>query len=180
MKIALVYYSRTGNTESVVNVLRKALTELGFQADVYRVRPVKEYSKPLHVNPRLLRDTIIRKGTDIYYEPEEPKLMGYDVVIAASPVWCFTLAPPIQEFLKRHRSEKPLIIVTTSMLEVNSEKVEEIVRELYGSKPLTSLNIKVSALRDIEKLKQCIDRVVKFIAEMKGKSVHAGTGRLTE
>ncbi|MEM0250320.1 MAG: hypothetical protein QXG15_05990 [Desulfurococcaceae archaeon] len=60
MKVALVYYSKTGNTELVVHVLRKALGERGLQVDVYRVRPVEEYSRPLHVNLKLLYDTIMR------------------------------------------------------------------------------------------------------------------------
>ncbi|MEM0000342.1 MAG: hypothetical protein QXJ84_03425 [Desulfurococcaceae archaeon] len=172
MKVALVYYSKTGNTELVVHVLRKALGERGLQVDVYRVRPVEEYSRPLHVNLKLLYDTIMRKGTDVLYEPERPRLEDYDVVIVASPVWYFTLAPPIQEFLKGCGSRRPLIVVTTSVLGVSPERIGEVVRELYGFKPLMSLNIRIPVLRDAEKLKEHVNYVVELLIEMKGKPVN--------
>ncbi|MBS7605343.1 flavodoxin family protein [Candidatus Bathyarchaeota archaeon] len=57
MRVAMVYYSRTGYTERLVNELKLDLANKGFVVDVFRVIPIREYSKPLHINPRLIYDT---------------------------------------------------------------------------------------------------------------------------
>lgn len=161
MKITIVYYSRTGYTERVVNELRQALVNEGFTIDVYKVLPVKEYSKPLHVNPRLIYDTLVRRGTSIRFGPTEPKLESYDYIIAASPIWIGTLSSPIQEFLKKYTATKPLIVITTSFQSVKPTRIASIVEKLCRAKPLLCINIRDLVIRDSAKLKEAIQDVVK-------------------
>lgn len=164
MKVAAVYYSRTGNTELVVKALRQRLLESGSVVDAYRVLPVTEYARPLHLNPRLLYDTLVRGGTDIRLEPNEPRLDDYDVVVVASPIWCYTLAPPVQEFLKRYRTSiKRLVVVATSTMGVGCTRVEGTVKKLCGLRPVLCVSITVATVRDSSRLRHVAQRLVNSI-----------------
>lgn len=167
-RLVVVYYSRTGITERVVESLAKSLAGLGILVEVYRVLPVEEYSRPLHLNPRLVHDTLVRRGTDIRFEPREPRLEDCDVVVAASPVWYNTLAPPVQEFLRRLRGKGTrLAVITTSILEVDSSRIGRVVKELCGLEPALHVNVKSAGARDptdLERLSSEISRKIKDLA----------------
>lgn len=161
MRVCIVYYSRTGNTEYIVEVLRRALIDSSISVDVYRAIPVKEYSRPLHLNPRVLFDTLVRKGTEIKFISREPLIEQCSIVVAASPIWMGTLAPPMQEFLKKYIvSIKHLIIITTSAVAINSRRIEERVEKLYSLKPILCLNIHSSVLKDKAKIDSVISTVI--------------------
>ncbi len=160
MRIAIVYYSRTGYTDRVVGELGLCLKSEGFTVDVYRTFPIREYSKPLHLNPRLIYDTLIRGGTDIMFEPSEPRLSIYSVIILASPIWIGTLSPPIQEFLKKHAVMRS-VIVTTSIRSVNVKKIEKMIERLCGAKPILCVNIRDATIKDPANLKELIKDITK-------------------
>ncbi|WFO75964.1 flavodoxin family protein [Desulfurococcaceae archaeon MEX13E-LK6-19] len=167
MKIALVYYSRTRNTEHVARVLTETLSSRGVLVDLYVVRPLREYGRPLHLNPRLLYDTLVRKGTSIKIEPCEFRAEKYDVVVVASPIWCDTLAAPVQEFLRRHITvEKPLVVVTTSLLQTSYSRIERVVEKITGRKPVFHINIPVAMVKDENKLKQVVQEITERITRI--------------
>lgn len=59
MKVAVVYYSKTGRTRQVALYIGEKLGELGVQADAYEDRQIREYLRRfLHLNPRLIYDTL--------------------------------------------------------------------------------------------------------------------------
>ena len=91
MGTAVVYYSRTGNSEYVANEISK---ELG--CDLIRIDPVKKY--------RFLN------GGRAALASEEPELMPYefdaekyDRIVLGLPVWASCITPPIRSFLVRNR-----------------------------------------------------------------------------
>lgn len=160
-KICIVYYSRTGNTEYIVGIIRRALNDAGIEVDTYRVRPVREYSKPLHLNPRVLFDTLMRGGTTTMFDPGEPAIEQCSAVIAASPIWMGTLAPPVQEFLRRYTaSVRHLIVVTTSVLAASCSKIERRVEKLRGAEPALCVNIDGSMIRDRTKVDSILSSVI--------------------
>lgn len=164
MKIAIVFYSRSGFTEHVANALRDILVNTGFIVDTYRVLPLAEYMKPLHFNLRLIHDTLVRKGTSIRFDPVEPDLLKYDLVIVASPIWCNTLASPIQEFLKRYNADKPIVLITTSGLNIDySKTARKTAYELAKVDPIYSVNIPVKTIRDQAELRRVIEEIAKHI-----------------
>lgn len=168
VKVVAVYYSRTGITALVVESLKSALRSVNIDTDVYRVLPAEEYSRPLHLNLRLAYETLVKRGADIKFEPEKPKIENYRAVVVASPIWFGTLAPPVQEFLKNHYTAlKPLVVVTTSTLTSNCSKIEEVVEELCGAKPVFCININAAKVKDGANLKQAINEVAKVIESLK-------------
>lgn len=164
MRLAIVYYSKTGNTLKIVNTLREALMSMNISVDVYKVLPLNEYSKPLHLNPRILYDIFIRRGTRIKIEPRLLDINKYEYVIVASPIWFNTLSPPIQEFLKRYKLEEKVMVIVTSVLDINCLKIERVFKELCSNKPIFCINITTKIIRDEQKLRQYIYVVVKRIS----------------
>lgn len=170
MSVAIVYYSRSGFTERVVNVLRGSLINSNLSVDVFRVTPVVEYARPLHLNPRTLYDTLVRRGTDVRFEPGEPDLLKYNLLVLASPIWYSTLASPAQEFLrliKRYNIAKPIMTITTSGLDVDySGTARKVMRELAGVEPVYSVNISIATIRNYTKLSKVIEEIMKHVINM--------------
>ena len=160
MKTAIVYYSRTGNTELLVKLLFNALSKQGVAVGIFKVKPLKEYSPPLHLNPRLLLDTLVRKGTSVTLEPAGFNPLNYSVIVFASPIWFSNLSPPIQQILRDCAGKlKNYIILTTSRLKTKrdalSRKTESILRE----KPILCLNTTVEELRNEAILKNTVQNL---------------------
>lgn len=164
-----MYYSKTGYTEHVVNELKQVFTDESFTVDVYRVLPMREYSKPLHVNFRLIYDTIVRRGTSIKFEPSEPKLNNYDFIVVASPIWIGTLSSPIQEFLRKHAIMRPVVAITTSIRSLKTAAIERIVEKLCGAKPILCINVRDAIIRSPTELKEVIKGVVKELKAIAGR-----------
>ena len=164
MKTTIVYYSRTGNTELLVKLLVATLTNQNVAVDVFKVKPLREYSPPLHLNPRLILDTLVRKGTSVILEPAGFNPLNYSVVVFASPIWIGNLSPPIQQVLRDCAGKlKNYIILTTSGLktkcDVLSRKTESILRE----KPILCSNITVEELRNEAVLKNTVQNLASRV-----------------
>ncbi|MEM4487914.1 MAG: hypothetical protein QXK88_03805 [Desulfurococcaceae archaeon] len=159
--IATIHYSRTGNTRKVAGVTADELSSHYLLVDEFRVDPINEYKRPLHANPSLIYDTIVRRGTEIKLKPTPFDSEKYSALVVLSPIWYNTLTPPIQEFLRKYRSNKPLAVVTTSSLPVNSERIKLIVAKNYGLTPIYHLNVQVKTIREENKLRKEIKVLVE-------------------
>ena len=167
MKVALVYYSRTGNTEAVVRLLRNALKDCGAEVEEFRIKASREYSPPLHLNPRLVIDTLIKKGTDISLEPAGFDPSKYDVVVVASPIWIGTLSSPVQQFLRSHAGGlKKYVVLTTSGLRVRCGAISKKAENISGVKPLSCFNVTVSEIRRGAKLRDLVQEIAGKIKEL--------------
>ena len=92
-KSLIVYYSLSGLTKKVVDVL-KNFTD----ADIYEIELEKPYSK-------LTAYTIGLVHCKTDYEPaikNEIDLSNYDKIFIGGPAWYFTYAPPIHSFIKKY------------------------------------------------------------------------------
>ena len=97
MKTAVIFYSLSGNTAYVADILKEKL-----DADLFRIRPRDEYPKK-----GLKKFYFAGKSAVMAEEPElidDPiDLSGYDQLILGTPVWAGTFAPPLRTFLKLNR-----------------------------------------------------------------------------
>ena len=98
MKALIAFYSKTGNTETVSNAIKKAL-ESNYEVDVLKIEMVKEYSSSLlHINPRVLLDVALSRRPGI-----RPlgNLGSYDLICVGTPNWYGRTAPPVRTFLEK-------------------------------------------------------------------------------
>lgn len=95
IKILIVYYSLTGNTQFIAETLRDSI-----EADVLELKPIKE----------LKADSGTRFMWGGYQSTmkKKPKLMDfdinpleYDLIILGTPVWAWTFSPPMRSFLSK-------------------------------------------------------------------------------
>lgn len=90
-KVLVVYYSCQGSTRRAAEALKEALG-----ADLREIAPVKKYSVASAYTLGIVQ--CLSKA-----EPElEEKIdvSGYDIIFVGSPVWAFTVSPPVRSFLK--------------------------------------------------------------------------------
>jgi len=128
-RILLAFYSRTGVTRALAAEVAESLRGLGADVDVREIRVRREYSKPLHLNPRLIFDTFLGRADIIVdFDP-----CAYDAYILASPIWAGRPAAPVAAFLKTLLGKcegKPAACFTTSIMSADySVKLARLAEE---------------------------------------------------
>lgn len=95
-KKAIVYYSYGNNTKKIVDEILKTVN-----ADVYEIKPVTPYPEDYQT---LVDQEENKQGTNEIIEITDSniKLKEYDVIILGTPVWWYTMAPPIRSFLDKN------------------------------------------------------------------------------
>ena len=96
MKTAIVYYSMSGNTKTVADMIAPMLS-----AELIEIKPVKEY-------PNKGFRKFIWGGKSAVMG-DKPKLQpyafddSYDRIIFGTPVWASSFTPPIRSFVEENR-----------------------------------------------------------------------------
>ena len=93
---AIVYYSYSNNTKKIVDEIIKTV-----KADVYEIKPVIPYPDDYEL---LIEQEEHKQGKEEVVEIEDLKinLKDYEIIILGTPVWWYTMAPPVRSFLKNN------------------------------------------------------------------------------
>jgi len=94
VKTLIVYYSFTGNTESIAKQI-SALTK----GDLYRINTQEEFKSSPGFYAKVKKQI-----SDKNYPPlkgEMPDISGYDTVFVGGPVWWYTMATPLFTYLEQ-------------------------------------------------------------------------------
>jgi flavodoxin len=122
MKVLVTYYSRTGTTKQVGELIAKAM-----DAESDEIVDVKERLGPVNYM-RAARDAKGLKPTKIKYtkNPDD-----YDVIIFGTPIWWKNIPPATRTFLTSHNLKgKKVVFFITSQSEEDREIVLSQLREL--------------------------------------------------
>jgi len=95
MKKLIVYYSRTGTTKKVAEIL-----SVKMQADLVEVIDMQDRSG-LSGYVRSGYEAVMKKSVPI--KPLGRDLSSYDLIIVGTPVWAGTMSTPIRTFLQENR-----------------------------------------------------------------------------
>lgn len=94
-KILIVYYSLTGNTKYIAEIIQEVTN-----ADILPIKPIKE------LNPKGAMKFIwggaqatMKKKPKL--EPFEIDPDDYNILFLGTPVWAWTFSPPIRSFLSK-------------------------------------------------------------------------------
>lgn len=96
MKILVVYYSWSGNTEIVANQI-KEITD----ADIFEIELVEPFSTDYSTVAQEYREDN-RTGTIRKLKKTVEDLSSYDVIFVGTPIWGGTRALPMKSFLHEH------------------------------------------------------------------------------
>lgn len=134
MKMLVVYYSLTGNTDVVAQALVK---ELG--ADIRRVEDVEKPSANWWF--MITGGFAAMRGAESAIKPIDTSLQEYDRVFVGSPVWAGSPSTPINTFIaKADFTGKEVILFMTmgghdasGALKKMSERIEKRGGKIVGS-----------------------------------------------
>ena len=155
-KILIAYYSKTGNTEILANVIR------GFVGgDLFRIEPVNKYPESYQETLKISKIEI-----DNHQKPQITKSVEmidkYNVIFVGTPNWYSTMAPPVATFLSQHNlSQKKVIPFATHggggeahcLLDIGKMSTNADVLSglaIYGSQAKTSIETIRVWLRNLQ------------------------------
>jgi flavodoxin len=110
-KTLIVYYSRTGKSKIVSDVIKN-----NFCADILEIRDLKDRAGTWGFMCAAF-DNMFDRYTEI--EPKQPDLSGYSLIILVSPIWNWKMSTPIRTFLKDNiLKDKKLVVFTTANIDI--------------------------------------------------------------
>ena len=154
--IAVVYYSRTGNTQTVAQELARRLS-----ADVYAIQDVHS-RRGVFGFLRAVFDALHQREVRIV--APEITFARYRAVVIATPVWASNVSAPLRTWLKRHAASLPDVAFVCTYGGSGAQGVLKDLADLAGKAPVAEL-----ALRDAEiRLGKCgakLDDFGKAVAD---------------
>ena len=140
--ILIAYYSHSGNTEELAELIR---TETG--GALFEIKPAVPYPSAYQAVVGQAKEEI-RAG----FRPEigEPADVGpYDVVFVGSPNWWSTVAPPVASFLERCDLTGKTVVPFMTHEGSRMGRSEEDIRKLCaGATLLGGLPLRGGAVKD--------------------------------
>jgi flavodoxin len=100
MKVAIIFYSFSGNTKRLAIYLQDKLKAKNITTDLIDLRPKMEERSFL----RQCKQAFFKKRVELI--GAEYDLSQYDYLVFASPVWAFTFAPALRSYLDNVKSLK--------------------------------------------------------------------------
>jgi flavodoxin len=104
MKTLVSFYSRSGSTRRVAEVISKNLN-----ADIDEIKDLKDRTRRIIGWLVSGRDAMTKKLTKIKYSKNPSK---YDLVIIGTPVWAWTVTPAIRTYLSENKFKKVAFFCT--------------------------------------------------------------------
>src|ERR1041385_4208303 len=125
MKTAIIYYSYSGNNESLAKELR-----LRFGSDIIKIQEQKK-----RTGFTIMLDLAFGRDTKVL----KPKIFlgDYDTVIFISPIWDAKIATPLKSFIKMEREHirNYAFITLCGGREGQRQKITQQLEQLVGKKP---------------------------------------------
>jgi len=133
-KTLVVYYSRTGTTRKVAQLIASTM-----ECDIEEVRDARNRRGPIGF---LLggKDAFRKKLTTIEAVERDPA--DYGLVIVGTPVWASTMTPAIRTYITRYRERFPDVAFFLTTGGSGIKSTFDDMRELCGREPRAVLGLK--------------------------------------
>lgn len=148
MKTLIVYYSRTGNTKKIAEILAKKL-----KADTEEIIDLKNRKGPINFI-RSGKEAMSEKPAAIKDPKKDPS--KYDLIIIGTPVWASNVSTPIRTYVKNNTFKKVAFFCTTGGRGIDKcfKKLEEICK-----KPIASLGLTANNLDNTKKINDFVKKL---------------------
>lgn len=90
MKILIAYYSKTGSTEKVAEMLKQEFEEKGHKAELARIVPVHELKAYQYK----------KNGKELALKNAVTDVKKFDLILVGTPVWNFCPTPMALSYLR--------------------------------------------------------------------------------
>lgn len=156
MKKAIVYYSYSGNTKNIVDMIKEKVS-----ADVFEIKPKTPYSTDYDEVVDLGQDEV-NSNTLREIEDININLDSYDTIILATPVWWYTYAPVVHTFLEKYDlKDKTIMPIVTNggwlghtiddIKKYCSNVTNELVLKFDGNKLVTDNSVINKFIEEVNK-----------------------------
>jgi hypothetical protein len=160
--VAIVYYTRTGNTQLVAHELAQRIS-----ADLFPIQDARSRRGVLGFL-RSLWEVLRQREAQIV--APDVALGRYRVVVVATPVWASNVSSPVSTWLKRSAAALPDVAFVCTYGGSGAESVLKGLANLAGKVPVAQLALRETEIRRAtcgEKL----DEFGKIIAVAAGMSL---------
>lgn len=131
MKILTVFYSRTGTTKSVAELISN-----GLKSDKEEIIDMADRSGVMGWL-KGGRDAKQKKLTKIKPIQKDPS--KYDLIVIGTPIWAWDLVPAVRTYLTDNKSKIKKIAVFCTEGSSGHETAFKTVEEITGKKPIKTL-----------------------------------------
>lgn len=159
-KKLIVFHTYTGHTKYIAEMVK-----LKLNCDILEIKPKKPYSKKYDIvvdeyqNNESIKETPEIEKIDI-------NLDKYDEIIVGSPVWWYTITPPIRTFLKENDLSGKTIIPFATNAEWLGRTFKEIKSLCLNSNIEKEMNIVFTedyTVNDLVTKEEEIDKWIKSL-----------------
>jgi flavodoxin len=154
MKTLVIYYSRTGITKQIGDIIAKKLG-----ADVEEIKDTVDRSG---AKGYLLsgRDAMKKKLTRL--EPLAKNPSDYDLAIIGTPVWCWNMSVPVRTYVSENKDKFSKVAYFCTMGGAGDQKTFSGTEEIIGKKPISTLTLTTKEVVKNEFSK----KIEKFLSEI--------------
>lgn len=159
MKTLVIFYSRTGITKKVADVIaRKTGAELEELRDTQDRSGIKGYVISG-------RDATLRRQTRLEKIGHDPS--DYDLVMIGTPIWSWNMSVPVRTYLSEHKDSFNEIAFFCTMGSSGDKRAFSEMGEIVGKNPLGTVSLKTV---DVVKnnFEHKLDEFVKAISDRSG------------
>ncbi len=162
MKIAIIYYSFSGNTKKACEFLADKLLESKIEAKLIELK-LKVEEKSFLGRCKAARDK---------YAPElltsDFDLKAVDFVVFASPVWAFSFAPALRSYIQKCagvENKKTAIFLTCGSAITSGRALSELRDSAVfkGANVVFNVYIKGSDVEDRKYLEKSFERLIALV-----------------
>ena len=153
MKVAVIYFSLTGNTQKVADEIMNVLTEKGITFSRIPLKAVKRCFLVNFLKALFRGREEIEEGWD---------LSGFDFIFLGSPVWAFSPHPSVNTFLEKStglEGKKGTVFVTYGG-GLGKERTLRMMKEQLirkGMKEVSSFSISERIIKRDKNLKKKVE-----------------------
>jgi len=155
MNSLVVYYSRTGKTKKVGNLISEKLS-----CDMEEIFDTKKRSGILGFI-KAGKDAMRKKLTILKEIDKNPDL--YDLVIIGTPIWASNMSTPIRTYISEHKDKFKNVAFFCTEGSRGGVKCFENMEKLSNKKPMAMLEINKKEI----KKEIYIDKIKDFVEEIK-------------
>ncbi len=159
MKTLVVYYSRTGVTRKVAELIVKELN-----CDFEEIVDTKDRSGVKGFmsggNDATLKKLAIIKNIKV-----DPK--SYDLVIIGTPVWAFTMTPAIRTYITNNKDMLKNVALFCTVGGLGGKKTLREMEDLINKKPVSTLELLTKDMTKGDyaaKIRSFIEELAKYYA----------------
>ena len=94
MKVLIAFYSQTGKTKTIAQILADNLEEKGAQVKLVSVEPIENKSYQANIDEA-------KKGVTAEIKLTTADVSAYDIICIGTPVWASAPAPAVNGYISQ-------------------------------------------------------------------------------